>query len=222
MKRFLFSLALVAASAMMAIAQPFVRTNSATPKIQFPDIPGFHTLVADLHTHSGFSDASVWPTVRVEEALAEGLDVISMTDHVEYHPFKKYIPEDNLASTELILNAAKNKPLIMIPGGEISATSDHFNALFINNQNDTVLKNKTPSTGSRRQKTRADSCSEPSGLDLPAKDGNAPVDEGFYQLMEQGQINGIEICNGDEFWPETLVLAQSTTLLCSGIQTSTG
>ncbi|NLO67782.1 MAG: hypothetical protein GX098_04335 [Bacteroidales bacterium] len=217
MKRFLFSLALVAASAMMAIAQPFVRTNSATPKIQFPDIPGFHTLVADLHTHSVFSDASVWPTVRVEEALAEGLDVISMTDHVEYHPFKKYIPEDNLASTELILNAAKNKPLIMIPGGEISATSDHFNALFINNQNDTVLKNKTPSIRIKAAKDQGGFVfwNHP-GWTSRAKDGNAPVDEGFYQLMEQGQINGIEICNGDEFWPETLVLAQRYHLTLLG------
>jgi len=49
-----------------------------------------------------------------------------------------------------------------------------------------------------------------------AKDGNAPVDEGFYQLMEQGQINGIEICNGDEFWPETLVLAQRYHLTLLG------
>ncbi|HIA49919.1 MAG TPA: hypothetical protein EYN90_04960, partial [Acidobacteria bacterium] len=29
--------------------------------IQFPDVPGFRTVVVDLHTHSVFSDGLVWP-----------------------------------------------------------------------------------------------------------------------------------------------------------------
>ena len=38
--------------------------------INFPDLPGLglHTLVADLHTHSVFSDGHVWPKIRVAEA----------------------------------------------------------------------------------------------------------------------------------------------------------
>ena len=53
--------------------------------ITFPDIPGYKTLKGDFHQHTVFSDGVVWPHIRVDEAIAEGLDVISITDHVEKH-----------------------------------------------------------------------------------------------------------------------------------------
>ena len=40
-------------------------------KIEFPDLPGYKTLVCDLHMHSVFSDGSVWPDIRVQEAIRE-------------------------------------------------------------------------------------------------------------------------------------------------------
>lgn len=40
----------------------------------------------DLHIHTVFSDGNVWPTLRVEEARREGLDLIAMTEHLEYQP----------------------------------------------------------------------------------------------------------------------------------------
>ncbi len=217
MKRVFFVFFFSVLMTLLVQGQPFVRNNTATPKIQFPDIPGYLTLICDFHTHSVFSDGSVWPTVRVEEALAEGLDVISLTDHVEYHPHQKQIPEDNLIGTTLIVNAAKDKPVLVIPGGEISATPDHFNALFINNQNDTVLKNKVPAVRIEAAKDQGGFVfwNHP-GWTARAKDGNAPVDEGFYKLMQEGQINGIEICNGDEFWPETLDLVKKYNLTLIG------
>ena len=60
--------------------------------IEFPNIPGFKTLKGDFHQHTVFSDGQVWPTIRVEEALREGLDAISITDHLEYQPHKRDIP----------------------------------------------------------------------------------------------------------------------------------
>jgi hypothetical protein len=209
---FVFSLFLAAFSP----AQPFVRNADATAKIQFPDIPGYFTLKCDFHMHSVFSDGSVWPTVRVEEALAEGLDVIALTDHVEYHP-KKEVVWDNRVATDMVIKAAKDKPLIVISGGEISATPDHFNALFINNQNDTVLRNKVPAVRIKAAKDQGGFVfwNHP-GWTSRAKDGCAPVDEGFYKLMEEGKINGIEICNGSEFWPEVFGLANKYHLTLFG------
>ena len=61
-------------------------------KIMFPDIKGFKTLVCDLHMHSVFSDGSVWPDIRIEEAKKDGLDVIAITEHIEYQPWKEDIP----------------------------------------------------------------------------------------------------------------------------------
>lgn len=198
-------------------AQPFVRNNTGTGKIQIPDIPGYYTLKCDLHIHSVFSDGSVWPTVRVDEALAEGLDVIALTDHAEYHPKKNQIPIDNLVGTTLVANAAKNKPLILISGCEISATPDHFNALFIDNQADTLLINKIPAVRIKAAKDQGGFVfwNHP-GWTARAKDGNAPVDEGFYKLMKAGQINGIEVCNGDEFYTDILEVAGKYNLTLLG------
>ena len=52
-------------------------------RIEFPDLPGYKTLVCDLHMHSVFSDGSVWPDIRIEEAKRDGLDVIATTEHIE-------------------------------------------------------------------------------------------------------------------------------------------
>ena len=46
--------------------------------IDIPDLPGFKTLVCDLHMHTVFSDGSVWPNIRVMEANKDGLDVICL------------------------------------------------------------------------------------------------------------------------------------------------
>ena len=46
-------------------------------KIVIPNVDGYVTLKGDFHIHTIFSDASVWPTTRVQEAAWEGLDVIA-------------------------------------------------------------------------------------------------------------------------------------------------
>ena len=60
--------------------------------IEFPDLPGFKTLVCDLHMHTVFSDGSVWPNIRVMEANKDGLDVIATTEHIEYQSWISDIP----------------------------------------------------------------------------------------------------------------------------------
>jgi len=39
--------------------------------LKFPDVPGFKTLKCDFHQHTVFSDGSVWPDIRVMEALMD-------------------------------------------------------------------------------------------------------------------------------------------------------
>ena len=63
--------------------------------INLPNIEGYQTLKCDFHMHTVFSDGMVWPTVRVEEAWKEGLDAISITDHIEYRPHSKDIVADH-------------------------------------------------------------------------------------------------------------------------------
>ena len=81
MRRFLIAVLFFALTAMStAMAQ--VRGY-----LPVPDVPGFKTLKGDFHLHTVFSDGDVWPTVRVSEAWRDGLDVIAITDHNEYHPY---------------------------------------------------------------------------------------------------------------------------------------
>ena len=64
----------------------------------------------DLHIHTVFSDGSVWPDIRLREALREGLDLIAMTDHLEYQPHKEDIPHpDRNRSYQIASELAKGQ-----------------------------------------------------------------------------------------------------------------
>lgn len=87
--------------------------------------------------HTVFSDGHVWPTFRVNEALRDGLDAISITEHIDYEGFPDEIKKDYNKSYQLASAAAKNKNLIVIPGVEISPRVPpyHHNALFVTDAN---------------------------------------------------------------------------------------
>ena len=77
--------------------------------INIPDLDNYKTLKCDFHIHTVFSDGLVWPTVRVDEAYSEGLDAISLTEHIEYRPHKDDIKADHNRSYEIIKQYAKDK-----------------------------------------------------------------------------------------------------------------
>ena len=74
--------------------------------INIPDIDGYKTLKCDFHVHTVFSDGKVWPDQRVNEAWNEGLDVIAITDHIEYRPNKEIVKGDFNTSYEIAKNEA--------------------------------------------------------------------------------------------------------------------
>ena len=76
-------------------------------EIQIPDLDGYTTLKCDFHMHTVFSDGLVWPTVRVDEAYREGLDAISLTEHIEYRPHKKDVVADHNRSFDLCQKQAE-------------------------------------------------------------------------------------------------------------------
>ena len=130
MKRltYLFLMLLMAASA-----------SAITPnKIVIPNIEGYRTLKGDFHVHTMFSDGSVWPASRVQEAVWEGLDVLAITDHIDTRSQKwknKGILSEKCDrnTSYKIAKQAANKSLLVIHGGELSrgVPSGHCNALFI-------------------------------------------------------------------------------------------
>ncbi|MGG6547163.1 UNVERIFIED_CONTAM: PHP domain-containing protein, partial [Prevotella sp. 15_C9] len=74
---------------------------------------------------------------RVWEAAIRGLDVIAITDHIEYRPNKDYIKADHNESYKRAKTVEKASNLIVIQGAEITRSKPigHINALFLTDAN---------------------------------------------------------------------------------------
>ena len=169
--------------------------------IDIPNLKGYVTLKCDFHIHTVFSDGSVWPTIRVDEAYRDGLDAIAITDHLEYRPKKDDIAASHNRSYEIAQATAKSRGIMLIRGAEITRDMPpgHHNAIFL---------------------TNADELDKPDYMDAfrAAKAQNAFIfwnhpgwlsqqpDTTLWwpehtKLLEQGMMQGIEVVNG-EYYPE--------------------
>ena len=125
---------------MLAIACcAALSVSASTPnKIVIPNIEGYKTLKGDFHIHTIFSDGTVWPTTRVQEATWEGLDVIAITDHIDTRHQKMvnkgvFTDKCDRDYSYVLAKKAAGKKLLVIHGGEISRgmPPGHWNCLFI-------------------------------------------------------------------------------------------
>lgn len=120
-----------------ALLTATICTAAVPEPIVVPDIEGYKTLKADLHIHTVFSDGTVWPTTRIDEAVMEGLDVIAVTDHVDTRLLKQrnkgLFDCDRDESYRIAAAAGKAADILVIHGGEISRgmPPGHWNALFV-------------------------------------------------------------------------------------------
>ena len=111
--------------------------NPKARKIILPQLPGYKTLKADFHTHTIFSDGWVWPSFRVDEAVRDGLDVISLTEHMDFMKTTDSLVWDRNHSFEIATEYAKDKNILVIKGVEISPRVQpyHNNVLFVKDAN---------------------------------------------------------------------------------------
>ena len=142
MRSLWLTMAAVATAAGLAAQAPAVRDP-----LPVPDLPGFRTLKGDFHLHTVFSDGNVWPTVHVQEAWRDGLDVIALTEHAEYQPHAPDVAIDLLRSYQIAKPVADQLGIVLILGMEITKPdplkaplvlpdgSAHFNALFLSDPN---------------------------------------------------------------------------------------
>lgn len=75
------------------IYRPAEAIESCRKEIILPDVNGYKVLKADLHTHSIFSDGHVSPKFRTDEAWQDGLDIMAVTEHLEYRPREDWFVE---------------------------------------------------------------------------------------------------------------------------------
>ncbi|MBE6194688.1 MAG: hypothetical protein E7140_03025 [Rikenellaceae bacterium] len=80
-------LALTSASAQLnAIKVSSKNVKEGRTDIVIPQVKGYNVYKADFHTHSIYSDGEMTPAQRVVEAWEDGLDIVAITDHIEYRP----------------------------------------------------------------------------------------------------------------------------------------
>ncbi len=193
-------------------------SHKSTGAIIFPDIPGYTTLKTDLHQHTVFSDGNVWPTIRVMEALRDNLDVISLTEHLEYQPHLKDIPHpDRNRSFELALQEAKNHDLIIVHGSEItrSAPIGHSNAIFISDANELLEEDAEDSFATAKKQGAFVFWNHPAWYPQNPN-GNPNLSNFQKDRIKNGELHGIEVINTGDYAAESFALALENNLTIMG------
>ena len=185
--------------------------------VNLPDLPGYVTLKCDFHMHTIFSDGNVWPTVRVDEALRDGLDAIAITDHLEYTPKKDFIPLDFNAAWKIAEAYARERNLILVHGTEITRKMPpgHFNALFIK---DAALIAKDPvwDAFAEANKQGAFLLWNHPGWKSQEPDGIPKMYEMHKSLIKNGWLHGIEFFNDSEYYPLVFSFCKQYNLALTG------
>src|SRR6056297_1140812 len=179
-------------------------TGQSRKIIHIPDLPGYQTLKCDFHTHTVFSDGTVWPTVRVKEAWQEGLDAISVTDHIEYRPHSKDVVADHNRSYELVEPLAESLNIMLIRGAEITRAMPpgHLNALFIKNANLLERDDVYDALQEARDQGAFILWNHP-GWKAQQPDTTRWWKE-HTRLLQNDMMHGIEVFNHKEYYPEAI------------------
>ena len=169
----------------------------------FPNVPGFLTLQCDFHTHTVFSDGQVWPDTRSEEAWREGYDAIAITDHIEYKPHRKDLSTNHERPWEIAAPHGEKLGLIVVRGSEITRKMPpgHLNAIFLTS----VCPLETPDWRDALRAARTQGAfvfwNHP-GWRGHQKDGVARWYPEHTEILEAGLLDGIEVVNDREYYPE--------------------
>ena len=200
-----------------------------------PQVRGFNIYKADLHNHTIFSDGSVTPEFRIQEAWHDGLDVIAVTEHVEYRPYEGkmmnfltgYVPKDikpansNVIRSEatdagilsdlnypvkLYQAAAKAYGITVIPGAEITREPTTIGHYnALFTKDNNTIYAKDPMQSIRNAKAQG-------AIVMQNHPGWRRTTLDMMEFEEKvyaaNLIDGIEIVNGGEFYPRAITRAQ--------------
>lgn len=200
-----------------------------------PQVRGFNIYKADLHNHTIFSDGSVTPEFRIKEAWHDGLDVIAVTEHVEYRPYEGkmmnfltgYVPKNvkpansNVIRSEatdagilsdlnypvkLYQAAAKAYGITVIPGAEITREPTVIGHYnALFTKDNNTIYAKDPMQSIRNAKAQG-------AIVMQNHPGWRRTTLDMMEFEEKvyaaNLIDGIEIVNGGEFYPRAITRAQ--------------
>ncbi|MCW0481680.1 Sb-PDE family phosphodiesterase [Gaoshiqia sediminis] len=206
LSKFVFAFLLVCFIASL----PSVAQNRR--EVAIPDILGYQTLKCDFHMHTVFSDGDVWPTVRVQEAWLDGLDVIAITDHIEYLPHSQDIEADHNRSFEIAKPLADQMGVLLIRGTEITRKMPpgHLNAIFIKNANLIEREDWWEACVEAQEQGAFVFWNHP-GWKAQQPEKTLWWSE-HTRLLNAGILKGIEVFNYDEYYTEALKWADEKKL----------
>ena len=205
-------------------------------RISLPDIPRYKTLKCDFHMHTVFSDGHVWPTFRVNEALRDGLDAISITEHTDYKSYPEDVSRNLNESYNIASTYAKGKGILIIKGAEISPRVPpyHNNALFLTDANlpfdymqisekKFVMKDKpthdelmAPFIAAQKQGAFV-VFNHPGNMPAWVVRDTAVFTDFNKELFEKGILKGIEVVNAGIYnvTAHRLAMKYDLTMLCN-------
>lgn len=209
---------LTLAFSLMTLALLAQAPHQHSRAIHFPDVPGYQTIVCDFHQHTVFSDGSVWPDIRVQEALRDSVDAISMTEHLEYQPHGADIPHpDRNRSYEITERSARPYDLLVIRGAEItrSLPPGHNNAIFIEDGNKLLIKDSVEVFREANRQGGFVFWNHANWI-AQQRDGIATMTPTHEYLVKEGLLHGIEVVNDLTYSDEALQIALDYDLAIIG------
>lgn len=219
-----------------------VRGTPARHEIILPEVNGYHIYKADLHVHTIYSDADVTPELRVREGWYDGLDIMAITDHIEYRRHegkmiaflkgvvrdgaeavnwhvvsrpadKRGITSDLNVPVRLAQNAAKKYGITIIPGAEI--TREPVSVGHYNalfTTDNNLIYDEDPIQSMRNAIAQG-------ALIMHNHPGwnrrNVEQPEIERKAYEEGLISGVETMNDHEFYPKIIDRARKLGLFVS-------
>ena len=205
--------------------RPYGRQATQRKEIILPQVNGYNVYKADFHIHTTYSDGRVNPSGRVLEAWNDGLDIIAITDHyegvsgikktfkvaapqndgtpIEYKSAKQLgvAPADFNAIHKEAVSTAKSKglPMLIVKGCEMAREPKefgHFNCLFLKDINKVYNPDIFVALNNVKKQGGIVIHNHPS-----YRRGTTDKSESHKKMYEQGLIDGVEVANGENFYP---------------------
>ena len=204
----------------ISVLQAQDHSHIGAQPLTYPNIEGYKTLKTDLYQHTVFSDGDVWPNIRVQEALRENLDAISLTEHLEYQPHSADIPHpDRNRSFELVkaMDEAKEHGLLIIHGSEITRSEPvgHSNAIFISDANPILQDTPEAAFAAAKKQNAFVFWNHPAWYAQSPK--GTPILSDFQKArIKNGELHGVEVINSVDYSEESLALALEQNLTIMG------
>ena len=216
-----------------------LRNEVLRNEIILPKVNDYVVLKSDLHVHTFYSDGNVSPEYRMQEAWTDGLDVIAITDHVEYRRWegqmvtflKGYMPEGTQGVNTNLVNKAANEKgilsdlnlpyqaakssaanygLLLIPGIEITR-----DPLTIGHYNALFIEDANTIYDANPIQSIKNARKQGAFImqNHPGwRRKNLEVLEFEQEVYDRNLIDGVEIMNGSEFYPSVVERASKLGL----------